>query len=433
MLNRYNSGLVLAMVFLFSCTSQQGIFSAKKSPHATYGDRIEDAGLRSTSLGTSWFAAAQRSLVQPVAVNLPYMETGYFAQEEPRAGGYRFALKRGEQVQITVATVPSNGLLFFTELWQPGEGEAEFVTAADTSGKALQFEAVKDGQYILRIQPELLKSVEYTIRITTAPSLAFPVRASDQPRITSYWGADRDGGRRSHEGVDIFAKRHTPLVAAANGRITRVAENTLGGKVVFLRPDGKSYNLYYAHLDSQLVSAGQEVKTGDVVGLMGNTGNARTTAPHLHFGIYTSDGAVDPLPFIDRNRAAPKPVTADTDQLNKFLRTQQAVTIYTEASTKSTSAGKAEAGTLVKVLAGTDNWYRVFFSQTEGFVPANNLTAKNWKKQQISRDTRLLDQPSITAPALQVLKPGTEVIVWGKENSFLRVSHGNSTGWIATN
>lgn len=55
---------------------------------------------------------------------------------------------------------------------------------------------------------------------------------------------------------------------------------------------------HYAHLDSQLVTSGQRVKRVDAIGLVGNTGNVRITAPHLHFGIYKSGGAVDPRPYI---------------------------------------------------------------------------------------------------------------------------------------
>lgn len=54
------------------------------------------------------------------------------------------------------------------------------------------------------------------------------------------------------------------------------------------------------HLDKQLVQEGQLVKKGDVVGTVGNTGNARTTPAHLHFGVYTSSGPIDPYPFIDK-------------------------------------------------------------------------------------------------------------------------------------
>ena len=75
----------------------------------------------------------------------------------------------------------------------------------------------------------------------------------------------------------------------------------IGGKHVWLSSGmlgigGARY--YYAHLDAFNVESGDSVSTGDVLGYVGNTGNARTTPPHLHFGIYTSFGPVDPAPFL---------------------------------------------------------------------------------------------------------------------------------------
>lgn len=58
-----------------------------------------------------------------------------------------------------------------------------------------------------------------------------------------------------------------------------------GGKVVWMRDEARGMSLYYAHLDSQHVAAGAYVRPGDTLGFVGKTGNARTTPPHLHFGI----------------------------------------------------------------------------------------------------------------------------------------------------
>lgn len=133
-------------------------------------------------------------------------------------------------------------------------------------------------------------------------SFAFPV-SGKKSNVGSVWGDDRDGGRRKHRGIDIFAAKHTPVVAIADGVIMGGDSDRLGGKVIRLRPSGKLWIAYYAHLDTQLVKEGDHVKKGDVIGTVGNTGNARTTPPHLHFGMYTMFGAIDPLPFM---RTAPK-------------------------------------------------------------------------------------------------------------------------------
>ena len=130
--------------------------------------------------------------------------------------------------------------------------------------------------------------------------LIYPV-ASKRSFVGSFWGASRDGGKRSHEGVDIFARKGTPVVAMSDGVVVSVGKGGRGGKTVWLRSFGHSWSEYYAHLDQQKVKVGQFVKKGQVIGTVGNTGNARYTPSHLHFGIYTTDGAINPFPYVKRS------------------------------------------------------------------------------------------------------------------------------------
>ena len=125
----------------------------------------------------------------------------------------------------------------------------------------------------------------------------------DEDAIQSRWGAPRDGGARRHEGIDVFAPRGTPVLAGAAGRVSRVQETPIGGRVVWLQTDAGS--LYYAHLDRPLVAAGDRVGAGDTLGTVGNTGNAAATPPHLHFGIY-APRAIDPEPFVVGRRDGPR-------------------------------------------------------------------------------------------------------------------------------
>jgi len=129
-------------------------------------------------------------------------------------------------------------------------------------------------------------------------SLTFPV-ASKKARVGSFWGDERDGGRRKHEGIDIFAKKGTPVVAVCNGIIVSSGNTPRGGKVLWLQALRYRWKAYYAHLDQKKVKAGQLVKKGQVLGTVGNTGNAKYTPSHLHFGIYKSfGGAMNPLPYV---------------------------------------------------------------------------------------------------------------------------------------
>jgi murein DD-endopeptidase MepM/ murein hydrolase activator NlpD len=145
-----------------------------------------------------------------------------------------------------------------------------------------------------------LENVAYAIRLGAMPvpaTLPVPVAGVKPTRLVDTWGGARSEGRK-HEGIDIFAKRGTPVLAATEGIVMRVGTNRLGGQVVWvLGPGGQRH--YYAHLDRYGdVHAGMRIDAGKIVGYVGNTGNAITTPPHLHYGIYTTGGAINPYPFL---------------------------------------------------------------------------------------------------------------------------------------
>lgn len=121
------------------------------------------------------------------------------------------------------------------------------------------------------------------------PLLMNPVVGASRQSIISFYGDARDGGKRRHEGIDIFAPKGTIVVAPSDGVITSVGYNSLGGKVIWMNDSRRKHSYYFAHLDSQIVRSGVIVKQGDTLGTVGNTGNARRTRSHLHFGIYQKD------------------------------------------------------------------------------------------------------------------------------------------------
>ncbi len=117
------------------------------------------------------------------------------------------------------------------------------------------------------------------------------------------WGAPRYGPGsivRSHEGQDVFCDYGAPVLASEDG-IVEYGIDVLGGRVArLLRPDGSHW--YYAHLsdwNTEEFSSGDRVESGDIIGFCGNTGNARWSHPHVHFGLYQPDGtATDPMPML---------------------------------------------------------------------------------------------------------------------------------------
>jgi hypothetical protein len=151
---------------------------------------------------------------------------------------------------------------------------------------------------------------EVTARLSRG-GYVFPVFGS--AAFGNTFGAFRaDVAGKWHHGEDLVAPYGTPLLAVADGTLFSVGWNDIGGWRLWLR-DHSGNEFYYAHLSaySPLAVNGRQVKAGDVLGFMGNTGDARASAVHLHFEIHPLgllsmgyDGAVAPYPFLNAWRHA---------------------------------------------------------------------------------------------------------------------------------
>lgn len=129
-------------------------------------------------------------------------------------------------------------------------------------------------------------------------AVAMPVQGVAASRVADTFGAPR-GADRAHAGVDIFAARGTRVVSATRGVVLSLREGGLGGRQVWVYgPAGQRH--YYAHLDGWEpgIAEGDVVLAGSALGRVGDTGNAQGTPPHLHYGIYGTNGAIDPLPLL---------------------------------------------------------------------------------------------------------------------------------------
>ncbi len=109
------------------------------------------------------------------------------------------------------------------------------------------------------------------------------------------WGFPRMTGTEyshGHQGVDIMADFGTPLYAVERGVVIRVGNDVLGGQKLWVKGQSGTY-YYYAHLQAFIegVGEGTAVEAGDVIGLVGDTGNAQGGAPHLHFQVHPGGGA----------------------------------------------------------------------------------------------------------------------------------------------
>lgn len=399
-------------------TSGPGMFR-KQSLHEQYGEKLDAAGLKETAMGVKWFAAAGSALNQPAAISLPYSERGYFSASDPTAVGLKFTAKKGQKLLLQLDINATSPLTLYLELWKLDGAARSLEKAFDTTQRDFDYEVEDDGDFIIRLQPELLGGGEYHLSISIGPSLEFPV-AGRQAQIGSVWGDDRDAGARRHEGIDIFAPRRTPAVASAAGTV-RVNENDLGGKVVWLRPSGKNYTLYYAHLDAQLVATGQRVHVGDTLGLIGNTGNARSTPPHLHFGIYALGGAVNPLPFVEPGIKKPAVFSA-APNFERPVRLTANV---------AAGGGTIRQHTAAFPVAQTVRGYRVRFpDQSMVELEREKLAQNTLRKALVQSETALFERPDTAGPRIRTVTNGTPVSILGIYNGFGYAEAEGLSGWI---
>ena len=182
------------------------------------------------------------------------------------------------------------------------------------------------------------------------PEIVFPVVGPVS--YTDTWGACRGVGcSRSHKGVDIFGHKLAPLVAADDGVITFIRQSSLSisGNTIIIRSD-EGWRYLYIHLNNDApgtddgsnpqawiipnrLRVGDRVEAGQVIGYLGDSGNAETTPAHVHFEVHRPGvGAINPTPFVDRAQAAGRVVNV--------------------GSLASTPEGRAEAAPAVQAWYG---------------------------------------------------------------------------------
>ncbi|HSK07366.1 MAG TPA: M23 family metallopeptidase [Acidimicrobiia bacterium] len=161
---------------------------------------------------------------------------------------------------------------------------------------------------------------------TTAPpppcdpfvyDMSWPLAGAGQ--IGSPFGADRDGGARKHQGNDIAAPKLTPVLAVADGVVVRVTQDVGTEEccwAIVEHHDG--WQSYYIHLNNDRhgtddglgvgartdLAVGSAVARGEVIGWVGDSGNAEETVPHLHFELRNPEGvAIDPRASLEAARS----------------------------------------------------------------------------------------------------------------------------------
>jgi len=424
--------LLLSLVIFSSCKEEKVPEPFyPKNDHEAYEKALENANLLNTALGQEWLNSAEKALNSPEAIELPYEEAFYVDNKSALAMGYQFDAKRGQKIQISISEIAADSMKRFVDLFRIEENNIVHIASADSTGQLLGFEPRKDARYVLRFQSELLRGGSFKITFENVPSLAFPVAGRTHHSIGSIWGDERDGGRRSHEGVDIFAPRGTPVVAPTEGIVKEADERGIGGKVVWLADSKRSQTLYFAHLNDWNVKKGDHVKVGDTLGFVGNTGNARTTPPHLHFGIY-SRGAMNPIHHLKPSGRQLKQVESDLDWLGLEMRMKSRTKLYADLKFKK-ELEVIEKDQIAQVMAiDTDNCRVILPNGQIGYIKKRSLTKDLSPIIRLVADfdMALLFKPDLNSFIGHITK-NESLDVIGKSLDYLLVkTSSGKMGWI---
>jgi murein DD-endopeptidase MepM/ murein hydrolase activator NlpD len=157
-------------------------------------------------------------------------------------------------------------------------GLVVLVGAGLLSITTVRFEPAADSK------PRGLVAASVPIAPPAGAGLAVPVLGYARSEVRDSWGDARSGGR-GHRGIDLMAAEGTPVVAVVPGRVEKLFESGLGGTTLYLRSDDGRWQYYYAHLKGYAANLreGMRVRQGQVLGYVGDTGDAGKGNHHLHF------------------------------------------------------------------------------------------------------------------------------------------------------
>ncbi len=210
---------------------------------------------------------------------------------------FRFSARRPVDLRVTIVSVREGRTV---AAWvipgaEPGNRYKRRWRGIDRRGRA-----VRDGRYEFRVGPvgrRDRRAGRFRLR-----GHVYPVDGPHAQRgPVGEFGAGRNGGR-VHEGFDILADCGTPLLAARGGKVKRTGyDDRLYGHYVLIGGRKTREQYFYSHLiESARVGSRERVRTGERIGRVGQTGNARSTPCHLHFELRISGRPIDPEPHLRR-------------------------------------------------------------------------------------------------------------------------------------
>ena len=207
--------------------------------------------------------------------------SGFYHRVRPGENLYRIGLRYDVSPKVLVKANRVGDVRSIrpgTRLWIPKRG-----AAAGRATRAAHARTARPTQ-----AAEARRLARLDARKSSNLSFVWPLRG----RLTSRFGTR---GGRSHDGLDLAARRGSPIHAAEAGRVIKSGRLGDYGNVVILKHAGH-YRSVYAHVSKSLVRKGAFVEKGDRIALVGNTG--RSTGPHLHFEIRRRESPRDPLLYL---------------------------------------------------------------------------------------------------------------------------------------
>ena len=337
------------------------------------------AGLDGTALALDWAAAGRGALEDPVAVDLPFEEEGYITAEDPSAVGYRVHVPRGRKLTFGVYLDSEEGTRLFVDLLPRARGRgrsAQTGVLVGLGGRNLRprRRMAGEGDYILRLQPELLRGGTYRVILTQEAQFAFPVEGYGMGAIQSVFGADRatrDGAE--HHGVDIFARRGTPVLAASavappTGWATRTSAGRWCGYATRTAAPASTTHTWTASMSATVCASSRATRS-----VSWATRGTRALRRRTCTSAFTAAAGAHstPIEFLDPPRGTLCGVDGGRGVARGAACTRATMgsTCVTSPGTRSDVLMELDASApSLRVLGASGDWYRVLLPGGEGWV-----------------------------------------------------------------
>ena len=433
-------GLTTELITAYGYTIVQ---SASSSVRAQYPVRqqlvreLTDDSTYPLSLIDDWEWQAQRSLNEPLPLLLPYAEGWLALPDKSQAVTFTVLAREGRILEVNTQRDPTAQGGLVVELFDLDDDHMRPVASIGPTDNQLRWPVLNSGTYRIRVQSALGSAGAFAVALDERFALDFPVDTDAAEPVRSFFGMPRDGGKREHHGIDIFAPRNTPVVAAADGYVSRVGTSKRGGLHIWQRASDESGKaigtLYYAHLEDTFVTAGTWVDRGTPIGSVGNSGNAISTPPHLHFGLYQRfKGPLDPLPLTGPAQR-PRVSTSSGHRWPVWVSiNRESVNVRAGPGTEFTVLETVGRDELVQVKAATDGWLRVRTGNGKtGFLSAALVGAIQSQTLVVVEESKVHATPESSSATLVIIQAEQSIRLLGRYGpaSYVETDTG-LRGWI---